>query len=126
MREGKSGRPVASGPRPRPPAVGEASRQPDNGIVIRLQNDPDPERLRLLGDMLVRSLALDTGPIIIRIQGSWRPSPEAAGLFNSLGRHMAREGRNNTIRLCGDGPAHDALMRAYRQGLVRPRPTRRG
>ncbi|WP_428560207.1 MAG: hypothetical protein ACP59X_16035 [Solidesulfovibrio sp. DCME] len=117
--------------RPQPPenALGEAQGRYAVGhrgprLDVRLPVDLDAARAVRLGDRLVQALAAGATHIVLWVLGEAPPSPEAASLVNSLGRHMARDGRWRRVGLRGAGPGFEALVAAYRQGLA-PRPARR-
>lgn len=118
------------GSRRQPSPAGDSAetnpmRQEANRIDLRLRCDLDGACAARLGDRLVRVLAADTRRIVLWVSGDMPPSPEAACLVNSLGRHMAREGRWRRVELRGEGPGFDALVTAYRQGLALPPASRK-
>ncbi len=118
-----SGAETATG-RPRHPenGLGEAQGRPPAEhrgarFDVRLPGDLDAAGAVRLGDRLVRALDGGATRIVIWVSGETAPSPEATSLVNSLGRHMARDGRWRRVELRGAGPGFAALVAAYRQGL---------
>jgi len=88
-------------------------------LEILAEGSLAPESILNLGDCLIRAMADDARHIILRLEKPDAPPPEAEGLLESFGRHIAREGGWRLVEIRGGGQAARALAEAFGRGLHR-------
>lgn len=88
-------------------------------IDIRLDGALTEGCIRNLGDCLVKALSDGVGHIVLRLGRADVASPEAVSLFDSLGRHLGREGGRRRLEIRGEGQGVRELTEAFGRSHAR-------
>lgn len=91
----------------------------DGRLDVRLEGTLTEDCLRNLGDCLIQGLCDEARHISLWLGRAEAASPGACGLFESLGRQLAREGVRRRVDIHGLGGAVEALTSALRHGYAR-------